>query len=263
MFCYTTACSHIPDRIRDHGCRFTRLAHLRREYLGGVSPCLFTVPGPTRPRRTRHSTPQQLLAAPHIPLSVSARHAILLIQYTAIQYTAIQYMASQYIFRRFNTGSLINGTHWLPNKELTKLWEVTVTKLRRTGSAALSVSDRLQCDTSTLNLRPGGRVGSPRGRGRLTSEVKYRLFSRKRHWISWTSRFRPDPTRPDLDLGAQFSYPIPRPTPLRPDLTLESAEAPFWALSYRVLRLGASHGGKTRLFRLKGKGLITKFTLTT
>ena len=57
------------------------------------------------------------------------------------------------------------------------------------------------------------------------------MFSRKRHWISWT-RFRPDPTRPDLDLGAQFSYPIPRPTPLRPDLTLESADAPCWALSY-------------------------------
>ena len=57
------------------------------------------------------------------------------------------------------------------------------------------------------------------------------MFSRKRHWISWT-RFRPDPTRPDPDLGAQFSYPIPRPTPLRPDLTLESADAPCWALSY-------------------------------
>ena len=57
------------------------------------------------------------------------------------------------------------------------------------------------------------------------------MFSRKRHWISWT-RFRPDPTRPDPDLGAQFSYPIPRPTPRRPDLTLESADAPCWALSY-------------------------------
>ena len=57
------------------------------------------------------------------------------------------------------------------------------------------------------------------------------MFSRKRHWISWT-RFRPDPTRPDPDLGAQFSYLIPRPTPLRPDLTLESAVAPCWALSY-------------------------------
>ena len=40
-----------------------------------------------------------------------------------------------------------------------------------------------------------------------------------------TSQTRPDPTRaPDLDLGAQFSYPVPRPTatPLRPDLTLTS-----------------------------------------
>ena len=59
------------------------------------------------------------------------------------------------------------------------------------------------------------------------------MFSRKRHWISWT-RFRPDPARPDLDLGAQFAYPIPRPTSFRPDLTLESAGAPCWALSYRV-----------------------------
>jgi len=55
------------------------------------------------------------------------------------------------------------------------------------------------------------------------------VFSRKRHWISWT-RFRPDPTRPDLDLGAQFSYRIPRPDPLRPDPILESADAPCWAL---------------------------------
>ena len=61
------------------------------------------------------------------------------------------------------------------------------------------------------------------------------MFSRKRHWISWT-RFRPDPTRPDPDLGAQFSYPIPRPTPLRPDLTLESADAPCWALSYPMFQ---------------------------
>ena len=55
------------------------------------------------------------------------------------------------------------------------------------------------------------------------------MFFRKRHWISWT-RFRPDPTRPDPDLGAQFSYPKPRPTPPPPDLTLESAYAPCWAL---------------------------------
>jgi len=55
------------------------------------------------------------------------------------------------------------------------------------------------------------------------------VFSRKRHWISWT-RSRPDPTRPDLDLGAQFSYPIPRPDSLRPDPILESGDAPCWAL---------------------------------
>ena len=234
MFCYTTACSHIPDRIRDHGCRFTRLAHLRREYLGGVSPCLFTVPGPTRPRRTRHSTPQQLLAAPHIPLSVSARHAILLIQYTAIQYTAIQYMASQYIFRRFNTGSLINGTHWLPNKELTKLWEVTVTKLRRTGSAALSVSDRLQCDTSTLNLRPGGRVGSPRGRGRLTSEVSFGVGGGGCFPGNDTGfpGLASDPTRPDPTSTSEPNFHILSPVrpPFGPTSHWSGADAPCWAL---------------------------------
>jgi hypothetical protein len=55
------------------------------------------------------------------------------------------------------------------------------------------------------------------------------VFSRTRHWFSWTC-FRPDPTRPDLDLGAEFSYPIPRPDPLRPDPILESGNAPCWAL---------------------------------
>ena len=58
------------------------------------------------------------------------------------------------------------------------------------------------------------------------------MFSRKRHWISWT-RLRPDPTRSDLDLGAQFSYRKPRPDPLRPDPILESGDAPCWALLYR------------------------------
>ena len=137
--------------------------------------------------------------------------------------------------------SPIDGTHWLPNKEMTKLWEVSdeTSTDRFPHFQCLT----LQCDTSTgstLSLRSGGRVGSPRGRGRLTSEVSLGVgggvFSRKRHWISWT-RFRPDPTRPDPDLGAQFSYPIPRPTPLRPDLTLESADAPWWALSYRGAKI--------------------------
>ena len=31
----------------------------------------------------------------------------------------------RYIVRRFTTGSPIDGTHWLPNKEITKLWEVS------------------------------------------------------------------------------------------------------------------------------------------
>ena len=70
------------------------------------------------------------------------------------------------------------------------------------------------------------------------------MFSRKRHWFSWT-RFRTDPTRPDLDLGAQLSYPIQRPDPLRPDPILESGAAPFWALfiseTRRVERFFKTH----------------------
>ena len=34
-----------------------------------------------------------------------------------------------YIFRRFTTGSPIDGTHWLPNKEMTKLWELYLINL--------------------------------------------------------------------------------------------------------------------------------------
>ena len=46
----------------------------------------------------------------------------------------------------------------------------SVTNLRRTGSRIFS-GLTLQCARMTLNLRLRGRVGSPRGRGRLTSEV--------------------------------------------------------------------------------------------
>ena len=57
------------------------------------------------------------------------------------------------------------------------------------------------------------------------------MFSRKRHWISWT-RFRPDLTRSDLDLGAHFSYRKPRDDPLRPDPILESGWALFISGDY-------------------------------
>ena len=116
---------------------------------------------------------------------------------------------------------------------MTKLWEV----IYETSTDRFPHFQclTLQCDTSTLSLRPGGRVGSPR----LTSEVSLGVggggcFPGKYDtgFPGLASEFRPDPTRPDLDLGAQFSYHIPRPTPLRPDLTLESGDAPFWALSY-------------------------------
>ena len=69
-----------------------------------------------------------------------------------------------YPLRIFTTGIHIDGTHWLPNKEMTKLWEVSdeTSTDRFPHFQCLT----LQCDTSTLSLRPGGRVGSPRGRGR-------------------------------------------------------------------------------------------------
>jgi hypothetical protein len=49
------------------------------------------------------------------------------------------------------------------------------------------------------------------------------VFSWKRHCFSWTF-FRLDPARSDLDLGAQFSYHIPRPDPLRPDPVLSDSK---------------------------------------
>jgi hypothetical protein len=61
-------------------------------------------------------------------------------------------MNYDYIVRRFGTGRLTDETHWLPNKEMTKLSEVsdeTSTKL----SAHLQCQT-LQCDTSTLTLKP-------------------------------------------------------------------------------------------------------------
>ena len=60
----------------------------------------------------------------------------------------------------------------------------------------------------TLNLRLGGRVGSPRGRGRLTSEVAVGVggggvFPETILDLLVTFQTRPDP-RPDPDLGPQL-----------------------------------------------------------
>ncbi len=75
-----------------------------------------------------------------------------------------------YIVRRLRTGRPSDETpwlpnklyrtesdeiHWLPNKEMTKL-SGSVTKLRQDLFPHFPVSDTLQCDTSTLNLRLGG-----------------------------------------------------------------------------------------------------------
>ena len=103
-----------------------------------------------------------------------------------------------YILRRFT----IDGTHWLPNKEMTKLWEVSdeTSTDRFPHFQCLT----LQCDTSTgstLSLRSGGRVGSPRGRGRLTSEVSLGVggggvFPETTLDFLDLLQTRPDPTRP-------------------------------------------------------------------
>ena len=57
----------------------------------------------------------------------------------------------RYILRRFTTGSPSDETHWLPNKEMTKLWEVgdETSTDRFPHFQCLT----LQCDTSTLSLR--------------------------------------------------------------------------------------------------------------
>ena len=89
---------------------------------------------------------------------------------------------------------------------MTKLWEVSdeTSTDRFPHFQCLT----LQCDTSTLSLRPGGRVGSPRGRGRLTSEVAVGVggggvFPETILDLLVTFQTRPDP-RPDPDLGPQL-----------------------------------------------------------
>ena len=60
-----------------------------------------------------------------------------------------------YIFRRFTTGSPSDETHWLPNKEMTKLWEVSdeTSTDRFPHFQCLT----LQCDTS-ISCRVAVRV---------------------------------------------------------------------------------------------------------
>ena len=59
-----------------------------------------------------------------------------------------------YIVRRFTTGRLTDETHWLPNKEMTKLSEVS--DETSTNLFPHFQCQTLQCDTSTLKPRPGG-----------------------------------------------------------------------------------------------------------
>ena len=62
-----------------------------------------------------------------------------------------------YIIRRFTTGNPSDEPPWLPNKEMTKLCEVSdeTSTDRFPHFQCLT----LQCDASTLNLRLGGRLG--------------------------------------------------------------------------------------------------------
>jgi hypothetical protein len=67
------------------------------------------------------------------------------------------YQIHLYIVRRFTTGNPSDEPPWLPNKEMTKLCEVSdeTSTDRFPHFQCLT----LQCDTSTLNLRLGGRLG--------------------------------------------------------------------------------------------------------
>jgi hypothetical protein len=136
-----------------------------------------------------------------------------------------------YIVGEIRTGSPNDETPWLPNKEMTKLSEVS-----DETSTNLFLIFSVRHSSVTLRLSNLGSRGWDGSWG-LTSEVSLwgsgsgsegGVFSRKRHWFSWTF-FRLDPTRPDLDLGAQFSYRIPRPDPLRPDPIL----TPYWRVATR------------------------------
>ena len=110
---------------------------------------------------------------------------------------------------------LCDETPRLPYLETTKPWEVS--DVTSDGPVpAFSVSDSPVCahDTqlSRLNLRLGGWVGSPRGRGRLTSEVAVGVggggvFPETILDLLVTFQTRPDP-RPDPDLGPQLHIPF-------------------------------------------------------
>jgi hypothetical protein len=72
--------------------------------------------------------------------------------------------------------------------------------------------------------------------------------SLKRHCFSWTF-FRLDPARSDLDLGAQFSYHIPRPDPPTRPHTGEWRRAVLGAL--HIGSLGKVHCAFNNVSRRK------------
>ena len=94
----------------------------------------------------------------------------------------------------------------MPYLETTKPWEVSDEP--PTDRFPHFQCLTLQCARMTLNLRLRGRVGSPRGRGRLTSEVAVGVggggvFPETILDLLVTFQTRPDP-RPDPDLGPQL-----------------------------------------------------------
>ena len=124
-----------------------------------------------------------------------------------------------YILRRFTTGSPSDETHWLSNKEMTKPCEVS--DETSTNLFPHFQCQTLQCDTSTLNLRPGGRVRLPRvrlgvdlggrGRGRRGG-----VFPKTTLNFLDSLQTRPDSTRPRPRSPIFISYPATRPPPTRP-----------------------------------------------
>jgi hypothetical protein len=63
-------------------------------------------------------------------------------------------LENAYTVRRFTTGRLTDETHWFPNKEMTKISEVS--DETSTNLFPHLQCQTLQCDTSTLKPRPGG-----------------------------------------------------------------------------------------------------------
>jgi hypothetical protein len=131
------------------------------------------------------------------------------------------------LVRRSSTGSPSDETHWLPNKEMTKLSEVS--DETSTNLFPHFQCQTLQCDTSTLKLRPGGRVRSPRVR--LGVDLGGRGGGRWGGCFPENDTEFPglasDPTRPDPTSTSEPNFHIVSPDPTPSDPT------PYWRVQTR------------------------------